>query len=236
MIILKISLTWSVTNSGCITFSENYDIYKFVTDTTVELRLTSSKNWNDIIASGKLELLQINKDFKNDPFFEFDKNTAHIVQMETVNVYMFCFSNDIKPFYLKTKTGFKFDQEIRTETLDLWKYNSVFFPENWYFNSNTLPIEWLEMFEKKEELIRIEENDILKDYKPFLNKFEGDFVVEPASFLNRTVLATRKPMSDYSWFSFNKVPNPLDKWVLDKTYNPSKFDILEEDESQGKEK
>lgn len=54
------------------------------------------------------------------------------------------------------------------------------------------------MFEKKEELIRIEENDVLKDYKPFLNKFEGDFVVEPASFLNRTVLATRKPMSDYS--------------------------------------
>ena len=61
-----------------------------------------------------------------------------------------------------------------------------------------MPIEWLEMFEKKEELIRIEENDVLKDYKPFLNKLEGDFVVEPASFLNRTVLATRKPMSDYS--------------------------------------
>ena len=137
-------------------FSENYDIYKFISDTTVELRLTKGKNWNDTIATWKLELLLINKDFKNDPFFEFDKNTALIVQMETVNVFMYCPSSDIKQFYLKTKTGFKFDQEIQTEKLDLWKYNSVFFPENWYFNSNALPIEWLEIFEKKEELVKIE--------------------------------------------------------------------------------
>ena len=69
-----------------------------------------------------------------------------------------------------------------------------------------------------------------------MNKLEAIFVVESASFLNRTVLATRNPMFDYSWFSFNKTPNPLDKWVLDKTYNYRKYNILKETESQGRVK
>ena len=97
----------------------------------------------------------INKDIKNDPFFKFDKEKAHVVRMETINVYMYCLTADIRPFYLKIKAGYKFDQEIQTEKLDLWKYNSVFFPDNWYFNSNALPVEWLEMFEKKENLRKI---------------------------------------------------------------------------------
>jgi hypothetical protein len=110
------------------------------------------KSGNNIIAVGKLSLHLIDKDIRNDPFYKFDRKSAHIVKMETVNVYMFCWKKDIEPFYIKTKCGYKFDQEIQTEKLDLWRYNSVFFPDNYYFNSNALPIEWLEMFEKKEKL------------------------------------------------------------------------------------
>lgn len=109
-------------------------------------------NGNNIIASGKLALHLIDKDILNDPFYKFDRESAHIVKMETVNVYMFCLKKNIEPFYIKTQWGYKFDQKIQTENLDLWKYNSVFFPDNCYFNSNALPIEWLEMFEKKETL------------------------------------------------------------------------------------
>lgn len=215
-------------------FTENYNIDKFIKNTTIEFRLTDGENWKDTIASGKLSLLLINKDFKYDPFFKFDKSMAHIVQMESINVYMYCMSKHIEPFYLKTKAGFKFDQEIQTEKLDLWEYNSVFFPDNWYFNSNALPVEWLEMFEPTENLVKIEENTVLKDYEPFMNKHDADYRVEPASFLNRTVLKSRRPMSAYSKFSFNRTVHTLDKWVLDKTYNQNKFKVLEEEPEQGR--
>ena len=135
-------------------FTENYSIEDFINETKVEFRLTNGENWKDIIANGILDLHLVDRDIKNDPFFKFDKENAHVVKMETINVYMHWLSVDIKPFYLKTKAGYKFDQEIQTEKLDLWKYNSVF-TNDWYFNSNPLPIEWLEMFEIKENLGKI---------------------------------------------------------------------------------
>jgi len=133
-------------------FTEDYDIQQFINDTSIEIRITDGGEWKDTIAKGTLGLHLVNKDMKNDPAFNYDMASAHIPMLETVNVYMFCLAKDIEPFYLKTKVGYKFDQEILTRNLDLWKYNSVYFPDNGYFNSNALPIEWLEMFEKKEKL------------------------------------------------------------------------------------
>lgn len=46
--------------------------------------------------------------------------------------------------------GLKRDKEIKTEKIYLYKYNKVFLPENTYYNSDPLPIEWLELFESKE--------------------------------------------------------------------------------------
>jgi len=43
--------------------------------------------------------------------------------------------------------GLKKDQEIKTEKIVLYKYGKVYFPNNDYYNSDPLPIEWLELFE-----------------------------------------------------------------------------------------
>ena len=111
-------------------FTENYNIENFINETVVEFRLTDGEEWKDIIANGKLALHLVHKDLKNNPTYQFDREELEIVRMETINVFMFCLSSDIGTFYLKTKVGYKFDQEIQTENLDLWRYNSVYFPEN----------------------------------------------------------------------------------------------------------
>lgn len=46
---------------------------------------------------------------------------------------------------------------IASESLILSEYNQVFFPENHYYNSDALPIEWMEIFESKETLREIEQ-------------------------------------------------------------------------------
>ena len=60
------------------------------------------------------------------------------------------FGTDIETFYLNSTIGLKRDKEIKTEKLFLYKYNKVYFPENTYYNSDPLPIEWLELFETRE--------------------------------------------------------------------------------------
>ena len=47
-------------------------------------------------------------------------------------------------------SGLKKDKEIKTEKLFLYKYNQVYFPENTFYNSDPLPIEWLELFESRD--------------------------------------------------------------------------------------
>lgn len=59
-----------------------------------------------------------------------DNNLSNMIKIENINIYMFFLNQEIYPFYLKTKVSYKFDQEIQTEKLDLWKYNNVFFPDN----------------------------------------------------------------------------------------------------------
>jgi hypothetical protein len=60
------------------------------------------------------------------------------------------FGSDIETFYLQSTIGLKRDKEIKTEKIYLYKYNKVYFPENTYYNSDPLPIEWLELFETRE--------------------------------------------------------------------------------------
>jgi hypothetical protein len=43
--------------------------------------------------------------------------------------------------------GFKKDKEIKTEQIKLYKYGPVYFPSNDYYNSDPLPLEWLELIE-----------------------------------------------------------------------------------------
>ena len=54
-------------------------------------------------------------------------------------------------FYADLTVGFKKDQQIKTEIV-LYKYGKVYFPNNDYYNSDPLPIEWLELIESHETL------------------------------------------------------------------------------------
>jgi len=48
--------------------------------------------------------------------------------------------------------GLKKDQQIKTESIELYKYVNVYLPNNDYYNSEPLPIEWLELIEDPKNL------------------------------------------------------------------------------------
>ena len=54
------------------------------------------------------------------------------------------------PFFISSTVGLKRDRDIKTEKIYLYKFNKVYFPESTYYNSDPLPIEWLELFESRE--------------------------------------------------------------------------------------
>ena len=78
----------------------------------------------------------------------------------------------------------KKDKEIKTEKIFLYVYNKVYFPDNTHYNSDPLPIEWLELFESRDYFIeefKKEEDDTKNlGFTPFcsikeLNYLEPDF-------------------------------------------------------------
>lgn len=50
--------------------------------------------------------------------------------------------------------GLKEDMMIKTEKIMLYRFNDVFFPENSYYNSDPLPIEWIEVFEEAQTFMK----------------------------------------------------------------------------------
>ena len=110
----------------------------FLKNTEVEFRITDGPHWNKPLAFASAY-----------PFTHFDVSpTGDYVQRQ--NILLHFFGTDIDPFYLLTATGLKKDKEIKTEKVTLYKYNQLYFPDNTYYNSDPLPIEWLELFELRE--------------------------------------------------------------------------------------
>jgi len=62
----------------------------------------------------------------------------------------------------------------------LYKYNKIYFPENVYYNSDILPIEWLELFEKREyfldQLKKDEDENKNLGFTPFCSKQELNYI------------------------------------------------------------
>ena len=48
--------------------------------------------------------------------------------------------------------GLRKDQEIQLDHLELFEYFKCYFPDDTYYNSDLIPIEWLEFYETKESL------------------------------------------------------------------------------------
>ena len=181
-------------------FTEFMDISEFVKNTEIEVRITDGPDWSKHIAGGKVK-----------PFEFMDPNKNDIVQTENKSVYLF--SKKMDEFFLTMKWGIKFDKDIQTENLGLTLYNGVYFPDNHYYNSDALPIEWLEIFEKKDYLIELEEkSEITNVFDPNCTKQELDYAQEPWSFLNKTIfkmesdkhLCLNKPKSSMNFIKMNK--------------------------------
>eukprot|EP00347_Sterkiella_histriomuscorum_P000881 403374165 len=147
----------------------------FLNNTEVEFRITDGPQWNKPIAFASAY-----------PFTHFDvklsEKKADYVQRQ--NILLHFFGSDLEPFYLLATTGLKKDKEIKTEKMYLYLYNQVYFPENTYYNSDPLPIEWLELFESRDYFMEIfkKEEDENKNlgFTPFcsikeLNYLEPDF-------------------------------------------------------------
>ena len=97
--------------------------------------------------------------------------------------------------YLTMKCGLMCDDHVETNDIMLYPYNNVYFPDNHYYNSQPLPIEWLEIFESKEKLQDLEQGSdmLLNDlFDPVSNKNQLDYTKEPRSFLNKTLLESVK--------------------------------------------
>ncbi|CAI2373869.1 unnamed protein product [Moneuplotes crassus] len=224
-------------------FTEDYTIDSFINNTVVDLRLTDGESWKEVIAEGKITLGSVDKvvnsTIHNIVYKQSHKgeNLDEIIRMENVNAYMFFKNNQLDPYYMKVKVSYKFDQEIQTEKLDLWKYNGIFLPKNSYFNSNALPIEWLEMFERKETLVELEEKETEAIMSSFIKRQKAGCPIDPVSFLNRINLKPKRPKSSYNGFSFKKPCGPVQSGVLGSfTYLDSKKDLKPTDSEATKDK
>ena len=93
------------------------------------------------------------------------------------------FGESVDPFYLNLTCGLIKDNEIKDEELKLYKYDWVYFPDNFYYNCDPIPIEWLELFEDRNDIISIyEKDDVLNKIgvNPFSSKKELDYMaVQP---------------------------------------------------------
>jgi len=146
----------------------------FLENTEVEFRITDGPKWNKPLAfSSAYPLTHFN-------ILTSDKKDY----VQRQNILLHFFGTDIDPFYLLATTGLKKDNEIKTENIFLYQYNKVYFPDNTYYNSDPLPIEWLELFESREYFLEKfrKEEDESKDlgFTPFcsmkeLNYLEPDF-------------------------------------------------------------
>lgn len=195
------------------------EITEFVKNTKIEIRITDGPDWNKYLVLGETKPFELMNPHKED-----------IVQTENKTIYFF--PKNMDEFYLTMKCGLKFDKDIQTENLTLSMYNGVYFPDNNYYNSDVLPIEWMEIFEKKEYLNELEEkSEITTLFDPNWTKQQLDYVQETDSFLNKTILKidsdkqtlSKRPKSSVDFIRMNK--NIIKSLNQSPTLIHSKIDI-----------
>ncbi|CAI2379679.1 unnamed protein product [Moneuplotes crassus] len=185
-------------------FTEFYQINKLLEETKLEIRITSGEDWSKVLAVGAIA-----------PFYDMNPDKYEMVQTEYLRVPFL--SQHVPEFYLTMKSGLKYDKDIlvgktnedtsenlpgnensnqkdvkEEEKLTLYQFNDVLFPENHYYNSDSLPIEWMEIFETKETLKELEQDSMISNmFTQSVDKDQIDKTEEPRSFLNRTILKAK---------------------------------------------
>lgn len=145
-------------------FTDTKEVMKsFLTNTEIELRITEGMNWNKPIAiasSFALQYFKVKNAQQNNPNNPNDDDL--LVQRQGLQLHFF--GSKIKNFQMHMTVGIKEDLKIKTENIMLYRFNDVFFPDNSYYNSDPLPVEWIEVFQ---------EDQSAKEQKKAKNTLEG---------------------------------------------------------------
>jgi hypothetical protein len=115
-----------------------YDLSNFLKNTEVEMRITTG-DWRKPICKGSCFPLS---------HFEFGRMTEgqeKIIKLQSFQTYFF--GESIDQFYINLTCGLIKDNEIKDADLKIYQYDNIYFPDNIYYNSDPIPIEWLELYE-----------------------------------------------------------------------------------------
>lgn len=134
-------------------FTSEKDVMKsFFNNTEIELRITVGMNWNKPVAIASSFALQY---FKLKGPSDSHDGEQLLVQRQELLLHFFVpksTSEDTKKFItnfqMQMTVGIKEDLKIKTENIMLYRFNDVFFPDNSYYNSDPLPVEWIEVFQE----------------------------------------------------------------------------------------
>lgn len=132
-------------------FTDTKEVMKsFLTNTEIELRVTEGMNWNKPIAIASSFALQYFKVKTTDDKTYNENNEDLLVQRQGLQLHFF--GSKITNFQMHMTIGIKEDLKIKTENIMLYRFNDVFFPDNSYYNSDPLPVEWIEVFQENQAL------------------------------------------------------------------------------------
>lgn len=111
-------------------------IAKFLQETEFELRIVENGEWDNTLLKGVANLLF---DFPSD----LSRNTAL-----TSSKHITFFDSGFNPnAQMSLTVGFSCDSTILTKNIKVFldKFNDVFIPEEFYFRTDPLPLEWMEI-------------------------------------------------------------------------------------------
>lgn len=142
-------------------FSETENIAKFLEDSEIQMRLTYTQDFNNYIAHGST------RSFRN---FQNERISG---QKHSATLYMFF--DDTSIGTLNCMFGLVCDGSHDTGSMNLYKSNGIYFPNQDFYNCNIFPLEWLEVFaengklslETHDDKEDSSENNIQQKYTPF---------------------------------------------------------------------
>lgn len=146
------------------------DLSDFLKNTEIEMWITTG-DWKKPLCKASCFPLS---------HFEFGRmteNSDKIIKLQSFQPYFF--GESVDPFYINLTCGLIKDNEIKDADLKIYNYNRIFFPDNFYYNSDPVPIEWLELFEDRNDILSIYEKEVVLNkigVNPFSSKKELDYL------------------------------------------------------------
>ena len=124
-------------------------VVKFCEDTVVQFRITRTKKWGDVVATGECRPLSL--------FTTLLPACSSLVQSFDI----LFFQSDSFISKLRLKLGFACDKQLQVKTLPvtITRFATLYVPEPSFFTSDCLPDSWMEAFQQ--DYAGIEESRIV---------------------------------------------------------------------------